>query len=77
MVGGPAVGKAGDCLDWLAGGLEMKELKDSGNPCPIKTGALYISQILFCLKLQGFRTHSVRHQASTDQIQSVKVQTSK
>ena len=35
MVGGPAVGKAGDCLDWIAGGLEMKELKDSGNPCPL------------------------------------------
>ena len=51
MVDGPAVGKAGDCLDWLAGGLEMKELKDSGNPYPIKTGALYISQILFCLEI--------------------------
>ena len=35
MVDGPAVGKAGDCLDWIAGGLEMKELKDSGNPCPL------------------------------------------
>ena len=32
MVGGSTVGKAGDCLDWIAGGLEMKELKDSDNP---------------------------------------------
>ena len=42
MDGGPAVGKVGDCQDWIAGGLEMKELKDSGNPCPLKTGAPYI-----------------------------------
>ena len=35
MVDGPAVGKAGDCLDWIAGGLEIKGLKDSGNPCPL------------------------------------------
>ena len=35
MVEGPAVGKAGNCLDWIAGGLEMKELKDLGNPCPL------------------------------------------
>ena len=35
MVGGPAVGKAGDCLDWIAGGLEIKGLRDSGNPCPL------------------------------------------
>ena len=35
MVDGPAVGKAGDCLDWIAGGLEMKRLKDFGNPCPL------------------------------------------
>ena len=27
MFGGPAVGKACYCLDWLAGGLEMNELK--------------------------------------------------
>ena len=27
MVGGPAVGKAGDCLDWIAGGLEIKNSK--------------------------------------------------
>ena len=36
MVEGPAVGKAGDSLDWIAGGLEIKELKDLGNPCLIK-----------------------------------------
>ena len=42
MVDGPAVGKAGDCLDWIAGGLEIKELEDLGNPCPLKTGAPYI-----------------------------------
>ena len=24
MVEGPAVGKAGDCLDWIAGGLEKE-----------------------------------------------------
>ena len=35
MVDGPAVGKAGDCLDWIAGGLEIKGLRDSGNPCPL------------------------------------------
>ena len=35
MVEGPAVGKAGDNLDWIAGGLEIKELKDLGNPCPL------------------------------------------
>ena len=35
MVDGPAEGKAGDCLDWIAGGLEIKGLKDSGNPCPL------------------------------------------
>ena len=35
MVEGPAIGKAGDSLDWIAGGLEMKELKDLGNPCPL------------------------------------------
>ena len=35
MVEGPAVGKAGDSLDWIAGGLEIKELKDLGNPCPL------------------------------------------
>ena len=27
MVDGPAVGKAGDCLDWIAGGLEIKNSK--------------------------------------------------
>ena len=35
MVEGPAVGKAGDSLDWIAEGLEIKELKDLGNPCPL------------------------------------------
>ena len=35
MVEGPAVGKAGNFLDWIAGGLEIKGLKDSGNPCPL------------------------------------------
>ena len=28
MVGGPAIGKAGDDLDWIAGGLEKKEPED-------------------------------------------------
>ena len=28
MVEGPAVGKAGNFLDWIAGGLEMNEVKD-------------------------------------------------
>ena len=37
MVEGPAVGKAGDCLDWIAGGLEKNELKDFGNLCPLWT----------------------------------------
>ena len=27
MVEGPAVGKAGDCLDWIAGGLERMNSK--------------------------------------------------
>ena len=30
MVEGPAVGKAGNCLDWIARGLEMNEIKDFG-----------------------------------------------
>ena len=42
MVDGPAVGKAGDCLDWIAGGLEKNELKDFGNLCPLWTEAPYI-----------------------------------
>ena len=42
MVEGPAVGKASDCLEWIAGGLEKKEPEDFGYPCPIKTGAPYI-----------------------------------
>ena len=42
MVEGPPVGKADNSLDWIAGSLEMKELKDLGNPCPLKTGAPYI-----------------------------------
>ena len=43
MVEGPAVGKAGDCLDWIAGGLEKgNELKDFGNLCPLWTEAPYI-----------------------------------
>ena len=77
MVEGPAVGKAGNFLDWIAGGLEMKELKDSGNPVRFRQGPHIFDKFSFVWKLQGFRTHSVRHQASTDQIQSVKVQTSK
>ena len=35
MVEGPAVGKAGNFLDWIAGGLEMNGVKDFGNPCPL------------------------------------------
>ena len=35
MVEGPAVGKAGNFLDWIAGGLGMNELKDFGSPCPL------------------------------------------
>ena len=35
MVEGPAVRKAGNFLDWIAGGLGMNELKDFGNPCPL------------------------------------------
>ena len=27
MVDGPVIGKAGDCLDWIAGGLEIKNSK--------------------------------------------------
>lgn len=27
---GPAVGKAGGCLDWIAESLEMKRLKNNG-----------------------------------------------
>ena len=35
MVKGPA----GNCVDWIASGLEMNGIKDFGfNPCPIKTG---------------------------------------
>ena len=30
MVKGPAIGKAGNCLDWVAGGLEMNGIKDYG-----------------------------------------------
>ena len=30
MVEGPAVGKAGNCLDWIARGLEMNEIKGFG-----------------------------------------------
>ena len=30
MVEGPAVGKAGNCLDWIARGLEINETKDFG-----------------------------------------------
>ena len=30
MVEGPAVGKAGNCLDWIARGLEMNVIKDFG-----------------------------------------------
>ena len=37
MAEGPAEGQAGDSLDWIAGGLEIKELKDLGNACPLKT----------------------------------------
>ena len=39
MVEGPAEGRAGNSQDWIAGGLEIKELEDLGNPCPLKTGA--------------------------------------
>ena len=43
MVEGPAVGKAGDDLDWIARGLERKnKLGDFGNPYPLWTGAPYI-----------------------------------
>ena len=42
MVEGPAVRKAGNFLDWIAGGLEMNELKGFGNSCPLWTGAPYI-----------------------------------
>ena len=42
MVEGPVEGKAGNNLDWIAGSLEIKELEDLGNPCPLKTGAPYI-----------------------------------
>ena len=35
MVEVPAVGKAGNFLDWIAEGLGMNELKDFGNPCPL------------------------------------------
>ena len=35
MVEGAAVGKAGNFLDWIAGGLEMNGVKDFGNPCPL------------------------------------------
>ena len=30
MVEGPAVGKAGNCLDWIARGLEINEIKGFG-----------------------------------------------
>ena len=49
MVGGPAVGKAGDCLDWIAGGLERNELKDFGNLCPIKTDTYCIYKLYIAL----------------------------
>ena len=40
MVEVPAVGKAGNYLDWIARGLEMNVVKRFWlNPCPIKTGA--------------------------------------
>ena len=43
MVEGPAEGKAGDGLDWIARGLERKnKLGDFGNPYPLWTGAPYI-----------------------------------
>ena len=51
MVEGPAVRKAGNFLDWIAGGLEMNELKGFGNSCPLWTGAPYIWQIWFCLEI--------------------------
>ena len=35
MIEAPAVGKAGNFLDWIAGGLEMNGVKDFGNPCPL------------------------------------------
>ena len=47
LVLGPAVGKAGDCLDWITGGLEMKELKDSDNPCPLDRGPIYLTNFVF------------------------------
>ena len=77
MVEGPAVGKAENFLDWIAGGLGMNELKDFGSPVRFGQGPRIFDKFSFVWKLQGFRTNSVRHQASTDQLQSVEVKTSK
>ena len=42
---GPAVGQAGNCLDWIARGLEMNVVKDfGGTPVRLRQGPVY----LFC-----------------------------
>ena len=78
MVEGPAVRKAGNFLDWIAGGLEMNELKSKALVTLVRFGQEHriFDKFSFDWKLQGFRTNSVRHQASTDQLVSVKVKSS-
>ena len=79
MVEGPALGggEAGDCLDWIARGLEKKnELEDLVTPVRFRQGPRIFDKFCFLLNWQDFRTNSVRHQASTDQLQTVEVKSS-
>ena len=39
MVEGPAVGKAGNCLDWIARGLEINSTKFSLGSCYLFLGS--------------------------------------
>ena len=73
MVEDPAVGKAGDCLDWIAGGLERMNSKISVTPVRFGQGPRIFDKFSFDLNWQDFRTRSVRHQASTGQLQTVEV----
>ena len=58
MVGGPAVGKAGDCLDWIAGGLEMKELKDIPDICHRRHRRCLCNKIMSGVKFSRLNTNS-------------------
>ena len=61
MVGGPAVGKAGDYLDWIAGGLEWKNSKILVTPVCFRQEPHIFDKFCFVLNWQDFRTSSVRH----------------